>query len=84
MEVPKTGTEAEKELYTISCLINSNKKKIYHYTPVLLVNANRRLGKAKYCTLRILLDSGPRSLVVLGKNTTKLRHKKTQPVKWST
>ena len=30
------------------------------------------------------MDSGASSSVVLGKHTQKLRHKKTQPVKWST
>ena len=51
---------------------------------MLLGNLNKRLGKAKYCTLRILLDSGASFLIVLGKHNQKLRHKKTQPVKWST
>ena len=55
-----------------------------HYTPILLGDTNGRLGKAKYCTLRILQDSGVISLIVLGKKTTKLRHKKTQLTKWST
>ena len=35
-------------------------------------------------SIRILLDSGASSSIVLGKQTQKLRHKKTQPVKWST
>ena len=52
--------------------------------PVLLVKVNRRLGKAKYYTIRILLDSGASYSRVLGKHTQKLRHKNTQPVKWST
>ena len=45
---------------------------------------NGRLGKAEYHTIRILLESGASSSIVLGKHTQKLRHKKTQPVKWST
>ena len=45
---------------------------------------NGRLGKTKFRTLRILLESGGSSSIVLGKHTQKLRHKKTQPVKWST
>ena len=45
---------------------------------------NGILGKSKYSTLRIILDSGAISLVVLGKNTQKLCRKNTQPVKWST
>ena len=45
---------------------------------------NGILGKAKYGTLKILLNYGASYLIVLGKHTQKLRHKKTQPVKWST
>ena len=67
-----------KELYMISHLINLNKKKRKnHYSPILLGNANGRLAKAKYCTLRILLDSGASSYTVVGKLTHKLCHKKT-------
>ena len=55
-------------MYTISHLINLNKKKKNnHYVPVLLVNVNGRLGKAKYCTHWIILYSGARSLVVVRK-----------------
>ena len=77
--MPEKVTKAEKELYTISHLI---KKK--HYGPILLGNANGILGKANYCTLKILLGSGASYSIVLGKHPKKLRHKKTQPVKWST
>ena len=74
-----------KELYMISHLINPNKKrKNKHYVPIQLVNANRRLGKSKYCKLSIPLDSGVISSIVLGKHKQKLCHKNTQPVKWST
>ena len=45
---------------------------------------NRRLGKAKYFTLRIPLESGASSLIVQVKHTQTLRHKNTQQVKWST
>ena len=77
------GTGRDKEFYMISHLINP-KKKTRHYVPILLGNANIRLGKAKYRTLRILLDSGASSSIVLGKKTQKLRHKNTLPVKWRT
>ena len=84
-EVPETATEAEKGLYKISHIINPTKKgKNRHYTPVLLGSANVRLGKSKYHTLRILLDSSTSSLILLVNNTHNLRHKKTQPVKWIT
>ena len=56
MEVPEKDMEAEEELDTISHLINSNKKKKNnHHILILLENANGRLGKAKYHTLRITL-----------------------------
>ena len=45
---------------------------------------NGRPGKAKFNSLRILLDYGMNSLIVLGKHTKELCNKKTQPVKWST
>ena len=45
---------------------------------------NGRLGKAKYCTLRILLESGASYSIVIGKHTQKLRHKNTQLIKWIT
>ena len=45
---------------------------------------NGRIGKAKYCTLRIILNSGASSSIVLGKQTRKLCHKNTHPIKWST
>ena len=83
-EMPEEGTEAEKELYRISHLINTTLKKTKHYVPMLLGNANGRLRKAKYRTLRILMNSGAISSILLGKHTHKLRHKNTQPVKWST
>ena len=47
-------------------------------------HVSRRLGKVKCLTLRIILDSSANSSIDLGKHTEKLRHKKTQPVKWST
>ena len=56
-EIPEEGMEADKELYTISNLINMNKKKKKHSIPILLENANGILSKSKYLTLRILLDS---------------------------
>ena len=50
----------------------------------MLGNANVRLGKANYCTLRILLESGAISSTVLEKQIQTPPHKNTQPVKWST
>ena len=83
-EVPETATEAEKGLYKISHIINPTKKgKNRHYTPVLLGSVNGRLGKAKYRTIRIIMDSGASSSIVLGKHTQTLRQKNTQTVKWS-
>ena len=45
---------------------------------------NERLDKAKFCTLRILLESDASSSIEIGKHTQKSRHKKIQLVKWIT
>ena len=75
--IPEKGTEAEKEIYMISHIINLTKKGgNEHYVPILLGNANRRLGKAKFHTLRIILESGTSSPIVPGKLGQKLRHTK--------
>ena len=85
MEILEEVMDEDKELYTISHIINPNKKKqTKHQVPILLGNVNGRLVKAKYHTLMILLDSGANSSIVIGKHTHKLRHKKTHTVKWST
>ena len=74
--------ETEKELYTISYLINPTKKrKNQHCVPILLGNANGRLGKDRFCKLMILLDSSEIYSIVIEKHTQKQRHKNTQPVK---
>ena len=41
-------------------------------------------GKARFNSPRILLDSGARSSIILGKHTQKLLKKKTKLVGWST
>ena len=64
------GTEAEKELYTVSHLINPIKKGgNQHYVPIILGNVNGILSEAKFLTLRILLESGASPSIVLGKYT---------------
>ena len=83
--MPKKEKEVEKGLYTISHLINPKKNKNEkYYVPILLGNVNVRLVKAKYRTLRIILDFGASFSIVLWKYTQKLRHKNTQLVKWNT
>ena len=54
--------EAEQELHRIIHLVNLTKKRENkHYTHVLLGKVNGRLGKSRFHTLRILLDSGSSS-----------------------
>ena len=43
-----------------------------------------RLSKENFNSLRILLDSGASSYIVLGKHTQKLWKKITKPTHWST
>ena len=78
-------TEARQGLNKISHLVNPTKKrKNSHYTPVLLGNINGRLGKAKFHSLIIILDSGVELLDITRKTYKQLRNKNTHPVKWST
>ena len=51
---------------------------------ILWVWKNRRIGKAKFNSLRILLDPGTSSSFVLGKHTQKLQKRITKSVIWST
>ena len=74
----------QDHLYSVSKIINPTKKKTKHYTPLLLGEMNYRLGKARFKSLRILLDSGCNSSIVLGKHTPKFRKKNTKPVHWKT
>ena len=75
----------EQELYNISHLVKQTKKrKNKHYISILLGDAKGRLGKANFVSLRILLDSGSSSSIVLGRHKNKLCCKHTQPVKCST
>ena len=61
----------------------TQKGKIYHYTPVLYGQMNRRIYKAKLHTLRILLDSRAIYYILLGKHNQTPCNKTTNPVKWS-
>ena len=45
---------------------------------------NSRIGKTKFDSLIIILDSGARFSIVICKDTYKLRDKNTQIVRWST
>ena len=84
-EVQDKTTVTIKGLNTIIHLVNpTKKKKNSHYTPVILGNMNGRLSKAKFHSIKILLDSRASSSLVIVKHTEKLRNKKTQPFKWST
>ena len=50
VEVQGKSTEAEQELHKISHLVKLTKKEgNIHYTHVLLVNVNGRIGKVKFC-----------------------------------
>ena len=50
----------------------------------MYVQMNGKLGKAKFHSLGIILDSGACYYIVLGKHTKQLCNKKTQPVTWIT
>ena len=52
--------------------------------PVLWVDMNCRLGRVKFKSLLVLLDSGNISYTILGKHTQKLHKKTTKSVRWST
>ena len=43
-----------------------------------------RLGKEKVNSLRILLNPGASSSIIIGKHTNKLRNKNTKHIHWST
>ena len=74
------------ESYSLSLLRKPTKKqKTTHYTPVLIGEMNSRHGKAKWLnSLKILLDSGTSSSILLGKYAEKLRRHQTKPVRWET
>ena len=57
------------KLYNISRITNQNKKKKFtHQTPVIWGEMNFRLGKARFNSLRILLDYVANSSIVIGKH----------------
>jgi len=61
------------------------KAKIIHLAPILIGELNIRLGRSKYRAIRILLDSGTTSSIVMGRLTKKLRMSQTtHSTKWST
>ena len=55
-------------MHKINHVVNQTKNENRHYKPVLLGNMNVRLGKAKFHSLRIILDSKESFLIVLGKH----------------
>ena len=58
-----------KGLNKIIHIVNPTKKREnIHYIPVLLGHTNGRLGKYKFNSLRIILDYGASSSIVLGKH----------------
>ena len=62
-------TEARQGLNKISHLVNPTKKgKHSHYIPVISGHMNVRLGKVKFHSLIILLDSGASYSIELGKH----------------
>ena len=52
--------------------------------PVLVGGMNCRLGKSKFRSLKIILDSGSSSSILLGKHRENMHKKNTKPVCWST
>ena len=73
------------KLYNISRITNQNKKKKFtHQTPVIWGEMNFRLGKARFNSLRILLDYVANSSIVLGKHIQNMWNKTTKPFRWIT
>ena len=73
------------ESYLISKIIKLTKNtKTDHYMPILVGEMKCSLGKAKFHSLKILLDSGASSYILPGKHTQNMRNKKTTPVWWKT
>ena len=52
--------------------------------PILLGEINSRIGKAKFNSIRIVLYTGDRSSIIIGKYMKKLRDKMIKTVRWST
>ena len=52
--------------------------------PILLGEINSRIGKAKFNLIRIVLYTGDRSSIIIGKYMKKLRDKMIKTVRWST
>ena len=57
----KCQKQAKNKLYKISHLTNPAKNQEIYHTPIILGSVNIRLGKAKFCTLRIVLESSTSS-----------------------
>ena len=78
-------TKAQEELQYLGKMINTTKNtKIINYTPVIWGKTNCRLDKAKFNSLRIILDYGIRSPIILGKHTQELQNKTTKKACWIT
>ena len=60
------------------------KLKTVHVAPIVIGEINVCLGKPKAKPLRILIDSGTTSSIILGNFTKKLRTKSTKPAVWRT
>ena len=62
---------SQKEFYSLIQIINEKKK--YSLQPVMCGKIHFRLGKTKFNSLRILLDYGASSSIILGKIRKKLK-----------
>ena len=69
---------------SLSKTVNLSKNKIAHYTLLLWGEMSGRLCKVRFNLLRIQLDSGATSSIVLGKYTQKMLKKKIKTVHCST
>ena len=75
------GIMDQNELYPLSQIKNSTKKcKINHHAPIIWIKMNYRLVKAKFISLRFLLDLGSSSYIYLGKHRQKMQKTNTKPV----
>ena len=69
----------------ILCMTSGNQGKftIKKAVPFLIGHVNTSLGKEKERPIRILLDGGTTSTIILGEFTKKLQNKSLKPVVWN-
>ena len=72
------------ESYLISDLHKPKKNKTVQVSPVVIGHVNTRIGKPRVKRVKILLDSGTSSSIILHNFVTKLRSTNSVPTVWQT